>query len=121
MTTAATSMAAAVTEVVTALNAGSLPVERDLDRATPVLGRQLRVGDPKASAQIVGGVCAAWEYEVTVTVVAGVDDLDQLVGDTDTTLGLLAAANITCTAAEPSVRPTAYNQHVPVYDITCQL
>jgi len=73
-------LAAAHAAVTTALTTiGGTPVDSDLDREVAVLGPAYRVGPPTATAQIGGGLCAAWQYEVPVAVISGADTLDTLV------------------------------------------
>lgn len=112
------SLAAAHAAVYQALQAGDLPVISSLDRDVPRTGPCYVVGAPTATGQIVGGVCAAWDYEVLVTVYPGVDTFDQLVADVDTALGLLAAANIPATEAAPASRGWTQDQQISVYEIT---
>ena len=118
--TAPTSLAAAHDAVVAALQAGTVQVVSEVDEAIPTIGLQYRVGAPSVVAQFVGGVCAAWEYEVPVVVVPATDQVADLVDAADTALGLLAAGNVQVTSARPAQRNTLYSDHqVPVYDLVC--
>lgn len=94
-------LTAAHAQVVTALQSGTVPVVSALDQDVARIGPALIVGAPSATGVLVGGFCASWEYEVPVQVLSGTDLLDDLVGDADTAMQLLAAANLTVTAATP--------------------
>lgn len=89
-------------QVVAALQAGTVPVVSALDQDVARIGPAFVVGAPSATGVVVGGFCASWEYEVPVQVLSGTDLLDDLVGDADTAMSLLAAANLTTTNAAPT-------------------
>lgn len=115
-----TGLAAAHDAVVAALEAGTVQVTSEVDDTVPTIGLQYRVGPPSAVAQVVGGVCAAWDYEITVVVVPATDQVADLVDAADTALGLLAAANVQVLSARPGTRSTLYSDYqVPVYELVC--